>query len=400
MANYALDVLEKLNFNYYHQDLYKNDTLTYITSSLSTIWRILTKLFIWFEYHMDECSDLIKKTFSILIGVQYEQESSFISTLKEVTIIFERYDRIAFDIHSAFSLYNLIKKLEMLSDLNHSGPKLALKFFCHEWYTFANKKEEGQSLNKMLTVFINDFASTMMLATVDGDIKAIKQNVRAMSKDCIVVKNYPNITGKNFLILYKGVGLGLAYATQTQLLQVHEIQEKIDTFKQCFTLCQDLLQIAKILDDFKIWGAFLKNCCRVLKIFVDEGIELVKSSIIVYVEEIKEMIKLMQNVTRKCTHLCNHGKIVANTHVINFAPEFRFLAETIIVKMKNAFAANDLLGAWGVAQLKMKNIYGETISSQRINIEETNSLSYLNDENQDDGDDNTEGEHEFSKIFE
>lgn len=306
--------LESVEFNLLDEKVFDTE-INYIKSLFTVLWKILMRLFSWLDFNKDDCAHLLEKTCTTIIQSQTTDESELeINSLNHVKLIMITFVDTTLDMYSALNLYRLVKTLDKMCSNQRSSPELAKRFVSREWRSFDNKKEEGKELNKILKEFFDDYATIMEFYEVEQDLIQIKEKLgqiawKISSKKGIYFVKYPNIDGKNFLLLYNGIGSGLVYALKKALREATDDQEKLQAWSNCFELANEFKFICQKLDKLDKWNAFLTICLKVLKVFVDDGIELIKLTLRTHPEENVNVIKMMQKLKKTCNQLCNTATV-------------------------------------------------------------------------------------------
>lgn len=401
MADYLRNLLNTANDNYSNEILF-NAEVNLVKSCFSTVLRVFKGILTFFDIscYLDKnllslfCKSLLENNLNDTSEIQ--QENIFNTAFHTM----QTFTDITLDIHSAYYLYGTTKLLAKLCGKLPEIPDLAKKYFCHKWLSNEKKLEQDRFSVKILKEFIIDFYPLMAFNEIELDLKNIKKNIRLVLKENFSVQNYPNITNKNFTLLYEGLSKGLAHALESSLQLSSEPLQNLHDWKKCFELLHEFYQISKFIDISKTWSCFLSVSYKIFTIYSAQGIKLIKETIVLHTSEVVVVIKLMQKLTRLCNQLCVHSKVIQDKTVIKQIPEYRALAEKLINEMASALAANNLLPqVWEVAQLKNKNIYGEEVLSQNFSIKNKQITEYsLN--NSESYNDEDMPDKEDSEVFE
>ncbi|XP_026490487.2 Fanconi anemia group D2 protein [Vanessa tameamea] len=347
--------------------LYDSDMLGYLYG-LEHILNICTTYFKWIGFKSQHKS-LLKTSLRTIAHSLDGESSTYVQDLVlSVAKYLQRHEKYCIQLTTAVSLFEYFKAIQEYSSspmITQIIKELAKKFLSNQWKTPDGVAEKGLFLNQCVDNFARVYFTNNQILELKNITLLLVNDVQEMTKTRnSTLNSFQSVNKANFPIIYRNLGGALFLATKTQLNKRLTNCEHLDLWKNVGLILKCKLEIAKTLDSRNNLVAFFKKTLPIIKLFISHGIPIMELEFKNKTQEILELLKTLQQITRFLQSLCCHSRLKKDTALINKVPYVRQLLETLLYKVKAMLTANNCSEAFWMGNLKNKNIHGEIISTQ------------------------------------
>lgn len=146
--------------------------------------------------------------------------------------------------------------------------------------------------------------------------------------------------------------------------------KKLEFWEHVYEDQNSLLDMVKAVNIPRNFSLFLRYSQLILKLFLQQGIPMVESSLKTHQDRVIALLKSVQVSTRYLHTLCCHSKSVKNAGIIALIPGLRQSVESLNYSVKAALVANKCSSAFWLGNLKNRDMEGGEILSQVVSLSE------------------------------
>ncbi|KAJ3028149.1 UNVERIFIED_CONTAM: Fanconi anemia group D2 protein, partial [Siphonaria sp. JEL0065] len=248
--------------------------------------------------------------------------------------------------------------METLNQLKDQTSCLAKENLNTEW---DEKKNMNESITFLLQTQIENSKKPFEVIS-DYTYRAFKA---LLSGDGNICAKYPLLNMTTFPLFFKIVFVELvALIEKSDTPQASATAEYIARVTRLAAAFSAAVDLSKQGTEGKHYSILLKYSKNFIQSFVKRAIPIFNKGLKKFRAEIVGAFKALQNGTRLLQVISNECKARKDTALLSHIPPLRKALEALIFEVKKMLVDNDLGEAFFMANLKHKNLKGETISSQ------------------------------------
>lgn len=360
-----------------------------------------------FTPHLNEvknCLDCIVKCFSVMFGWSGFQHSKHLNLLRNCLKALRQEElsqlnsanQLILDFtkrlygYRSSCLYlktavNLVKTMQALYSvtLNPEVSKIIIttnsKFLKRKWCNAQGKPDSGKEYYANIDYLMKAYLDGADVKTIYGLVGTLQKQAPDLKAKSDRLPMLESIDKPSFPIFFRGLCNALLERIRNEVASLTN-DEHLILWRTTAVTLQALKTIVQVHETRTNLIFFLKKSLCILKLFLTHGVPILEIMLRSKPDDVVEILKIVQTSTRFLHHLCCHSKLVKDTSLLAYVPQFRLTLETLVYRVKAALVINNCSDAFWMGALKNKDLHGEDILTQDSNASTNESEEQKSDD--------------------
>lgn len=385
-----------------------NDEMNEYKLCFGLVLECLRYIFSWSGFQHASRLELLRNVLRSFIN---DESITFTSANRLVMELINRLVDVAPNCLILDQAVSLIKTMEALNNVTVE-PEIRIKIaktsrllLSKDWYNCKGVPESGKNKSLNIDVLVKAYLSSANVKTINGLVGTLEKQVTTLEAKDDCLQMLASVDKANFYILYRNLWSCLHENIKKEIQSLTNNQH-LTLWRTVALTMQGLMLIAKHHETKSNLVCFLKKSIAILKIFLTSGIAMLEIMLKSKPDQVVEILKSIQTTTRYLHHLCCFSKLKKDTSLMAYVPQFRFILESLVHRVKAALVANGCSSAFWMGNLKNRDLHGEDILSQSTimsvsNQEESEDEELPEDESSDEdiGEDSNAEAKSGSEVF-
>lgn len=337
-----------------------------VKNCFNLIIKCLSIVFSWAGFQHSKHLNLLRNCLKSLRDEQLSQLNSANQLILDFSKRLYTYASACLQLTTAV---NLVKTLQALYSVN-LNPEVAKiiissnsKFLKRTWLNASGKPDTGKEYFANIDYLMKSYLEGADVKTIYGLVGTLQKQAPNIKVKTDRLPMLESIDKPSFPILFRGLCNALLERVRSEVASLTN-DEHLILWRTTAVTLQGLMSIVKVQESRTNLVCFLKKSLGILKVFLTHGVPILEIMLRSKPDDVVEILKIMQTSTRFLHHLCCHSKLVKDTSLLAYVPQFRLTLETLVYRIKAALVVNNCSDSFWMGNLKNKDIHGEDILTQ------------------------------------